>query len=131
MQIVIVAPCLLAQTSVETQATPPQLAMHLAASTPVRHRVKIVDDAGAAFSCTDQADLYVLLWSYAYSPLFIENALQLATCEPLVCVWDGPLPAPMDYLLEFCDHMVYSAQGAWWPQLLTRIEHAQRQPVCA
>lgn len=129
MQIVIVAPCLLPQPMSEMRATPPQLAMHLAASAPVRHRVTIVDDADTAFTSSNQADLYVLLWSYEYSPLLIENALRLATCEPLVCIWDGPTPAPVDYLLEFCDQVVCATQGDWWPHLLTMIENEQRQPA--
>jgi len=132
MQIVIVAPALLPQTmwpTLPTRATPPQLAMHLAASTPVRHRVTIVDSAGAALRCPEPADLYLLLWSYEYSPLLIEQALRLATCEPLICVWDGPTPMPTDYLLEFCDQVAASTQEGWWPQLLTLIENEQRQLV--
>ena len=132
MQIVIVAPsvlpqALVPQTRLPTRGTPPQLAMHLAASTPVRHRVTIVDSASAALCCTEQVDLCVLLWSYDYSPLFVETVLRLATCDSLICVWDGPMPAPTDYLLEFCDQVVYAAQAGWWPQLLTLIESEQRQ----
>lgn len=122
MHIVIVAPCLLPCSIIETGATPPQLAMHLAASTPVRHRVQIVDAVKPASFCWSQADLYVLLWTQAFSPELIEIALQLATCEPLVCVWAGPTMAPTDYLLEFCDHVVCNTQDAWWQRLLTSIE---------
>lgn len=129
MQIVIVAPALLPQTLLPTKATPPQLAMHLAASTPVRHRVTIVDSAGAARHGTEPADLYLLLWSCEYSSQLVEQALRLTACEPLICVWDGPTPAPTDYLLEFCDQVVCSAQDGWWPQLLTMIESEQRQLV--
>ena len=129
MQIVIVAPSLLSQTVLPSRTTPPQLAMHLAASTPVRHRVTIVDSASAALGTMEPADLYLLLWSFDYSPLLIENALHLATCEPLICVWDGPTPAPVDYLLEFCDQVVCSGQEGWWPHLLTLIEGESRQLV--
>lgn len=129
MQIVIVAPSVLPQPMVATRTTPPQLAMHLAASTPVRHRVTIVDSAGAACRCTETVDLYVLLWSHDYSPRLIETALRLATCDPLICVWDGPTPAPVDYLLEFCDQVVCATPDGWWPHLLTLIENEQRQLV--
>lgn len=129
MQIVIVAPAVLSQPMMATRATPSQLAMHLAASTPVRHRVTIVDSAGAARRCAQPADLYVLLWPYAYSPRLLETALRLATCEPLICVWDGPAPAPVDYLLEFCDQVVCAMPDGWWPHLLTMVESEQRQLV--
>lgn len=127
MQIVIVAPCLLPQTPVESCTTPPQLAMHLAACTPVRHRVRILDLPCASAAALGGADLYVLLWSAEFSPLFVESALRLATCEPLVCVWDGPTPAPVAYLLEFCDHVVCPAQGGQWQQFLATLESEQRQ----
>ena len=133
MQIVIVAPSLPPSlpplyTKLGSCTTPPQLAMHLAASTPVRHRVTIVD--GANHDClytTMQADLYVLLWSQEFSPAMIDIAMQLAACEPLICVWDGPMPAPVDYLLEFCDQVVCTAQGAHWQQLLATVEAEHHQ----
>lgn len=129
MQIVIVAPCLLPQVPVNDGTTPPQLAMHLAACTPIRHRVRILDLPSAALSCAEGADLYVLLWSDEFSQRYIEIAMQFATCEPFVCVWDGPTPAPVEYLLEFCDQVVCSTQGAAWQQLLTTIESKHGQPV--
>jgi hypothetical protein len=136
MQIVIVAPCLSpslpslpplrAKAGICT--TPPQLAMHLAASTPVRHRVTIVDGTNhARLGATMPADLYVLLWSHAFSPAMIDVALQLTACEPLICLWDGPMPAPIDYLLEFCDQVVCTAHGAHWQQLLATVEAEQHQ----
>ncbi len=127
MQIIIVAPSLAAQTKQGMGVTPPQLAIHLAASTPVRHHVKIVDTVATAFRCPPQADLYVLLWSHALAPVMIEMAMQLTACEPLVCVWDGPTIAPVDYLLEFCDHVVCTTQVAQWQQLLATVEAAQHQ----
>ena len=127
MQLVIVAPCLLPHPPVNGGTTPPQLAMHLAACTPVRHRVRILDRPSAARSGAEGADLYVLLWSDAFSPRFIEIALQLASCDPFVCVWDGPTPAPVEYVLEFCDQVVYTAQGDQWQHLLETIEREQRQ----
>lgn len=126
MQIVIVAPCLLPQAPVACGTTPPQLAMHLAACTPVRHRVRILDWPGAALACGETADLYALLWSAECSPLLIDIALQLASCETVVCVWDGPTPAPVDYLLEFFDHVI-SAQGTQWSQLITLVETGPKQ----
>lgn len=141
MQIVIVAPCLppslapslptslsplRAKAGVCT--TPPQLAMHLAASTPVRHHVTIVDGANhVCLGATMHADLYVLLWSHEFAPAMIDVAMQLTACEPLICVWDGPMPAPVDYLLEFCDQVVCTAQGAHWPQLLAMVEAEHHQ----
>jgi len=121
MQIVIVAPSLASQAKPGTGATPPQLAIHLAASTPVRHRVKIVDTVAPALLCAPQADLYVLLWSHAFSPAMIEITMQLAGCERLICVWDGPTVAPVDYLLEFCDHVICTPQAAQWQQLLATV----------
>lgn len=127
MQIMIVAPCLLPQSPVVRGTTPPQLAMHLAACTPVRHRVRILDLPDAALSCTEGADLYVLLWSAECSPLLLDMAMQLATCETVVCVWDGPPPAPVDYLLEFFDYVIDTAPCTHWQQLVTMIETAQKQ----
>lgn len=125
MQIVIVAPCRLPHPL--SAATPPQVAMHLAASTPVRHRVKIVDAASTHRACAEHADLYVLLWSENFSPTLIEIAMQLATCEHLICVWDGPTAAPIDYLLEFFDQVVSPTQRLHWQQLLATIDSEKRQ----
>lgn len=127
MQIVIVAPCLPTQAKPETGTTPPQLAIHLAASTPVRHRVKIVDTVAPTLLCPPQADLYVLLWTHAFSSALIELALQLAAYDPLICVWDGPTVAPVDYLLEFCDHVVCTTQATAWQQLLATVEAEHHQ----
>mgnify|MGYP001016392619 CR=1 FL=1 len=127
MHIVIVAPCLLPQAMTATGATPPQLAMHLAASTPVRHRVEIVDAVSRAFSRTTEADLYVLLWSHPFSPGLLEVAMQLTACEPLVCIWDGPTAAPVDYLLEFCDYVICTIESTAWYQLLATIEATQQE----
>jgi|GEM_PF-1691563 len=127
MQIVIVAPCLAPRSTCETNATPPQLAIHLAASTPVRHHVKIVDTVANSLRCAPPTDLYVLLWTHAFSPALIEIAMQLAACERLVCLWDGPTLAPVDYLLEFCDHVICTPQAAQWQQLLATVEAEHHQ----
>lgn len=127
MQIVIVAPCLLPHSPVVRGTTPPQLAMHLAACTPVRHRVRILDLPDVGPLCTEAADLYVLLWSGAYSPRLLDMAMQLATCETVVCVWDGPPPAPVDHLLEFFDYVIDNAPCTHWQQLITMIEAEQKQ----
>lgn len=126
MQIVIVAPCLLPHSPVVCGTTPPQLAMHLAACTPVRHRVRILD-LPDAIPLSDGANLHVLLWSAAYSPLLLDMAMQLATCETVVCVWDGPTPAPVDHLLEFFDYVIDTAPCTHWQQLVTLIEAEQKQ----
>jgi len=132
MQIVIIAPSLPPSIPLRTKlgscTTPPQLALHLAASTPLRHRVTIIDGANHVCLCTTmQADLYVLLWSHEFSPAMIDVAMQLTTCEPLIGVWDSPMPAPVDYLLEFCDHVVCTGQGAHWQQLLATVEAEHHQ----
>jgi hypothetical protein len=122
MQIVIVAPCPLLQAMPGTGTTPSQVAMHLAASTPVRHRVQIVDEIDSTSCCRSQADLHVLLWTQTFSPELIDIAMQLTTCNRLVCIWAGPTAAPVDYLLEFCDDVVCHSQGRWWDQLLAAVE---------
>ncbi|MEZ4727432.1 MAG: hypothetical protein R3E79_09890 [Caldilineaceae bacterium] len=129
MQILIVAPCLAPETEKAGCATPPQIAMHLAASTPVRHRVQIVDTANIVCSATASADLYVLVWSAEFSPVLVELAVQLATCDPLVCVWDGAATAPVEYLLEFFDQIVCPTQSIDWQQFLTTIEGEQCQLI--
>lgn len=76
-----------------------------------------------------QADLYVLVWSAEFSPALVETALQLSACDPLVCVWDGPVMAPVDYLLEFFDHVICTTQSSQWQQFLTTVEAEQCQPA--
>jgi len=127
MQILIVAPCLTPETETGSCATPPQIAMHLAASTPVRHRVQIVDTANTVCSAMAQSDLYVLVWSAEFSSALVDMAVQLAACDPLVCVWDGAATAPIEYLLEFFDHVVCPTQSIHWQQFLTTVEAAQCQ----
>lgn len=129
MHIVIVAPSLATQATPRAGLTPPQLAIHLAASTPVRHSVQILDRVDASLHCTPPADLYVLLWSHAFSPRLFEIAMQLTTCEPLICVWDGPTVAPADELLEVCDHLLAAPVTLHWQQLLTTIEAETHQLV--
>ncbi|MBX3010792.1 MAG: hypothetical protein KF832_04760 [Caldilineaceae bacterium] len=122
MQIVIVAPALVPQAPTATGTMPPRGAIHLAASIPVRHRVTIIDTMSALHAHTvhahmEQADRYVLLWSTPFSPLLIEIAIQLATCEQLLCVWEAPTAPPVDYLLEFVDRVLWLPHGVCWQQL--------------